>query len=106
MVDEELLSGLRVAISHNSSLEQAILSFINSGYNPKDVREAADILSQQQSQQAISAAAQQTLPKEKPKSSKKLIYILIILLAIIITSIIFLVIFWGDITNFISSLFS
>ena len=41
---EELLGGLKNAIERGSSLEKAVQSMINSGYNPKEVREAADLL--------------------------------------------------------------
>lgn len=45
MVNEEILGGLRNALERGSSFEQAVQSFINAGYNPDDVREAADYLS-------------------------------------------------------------
>ena len=41
---DEILSGLRAAIEHGSSLDKAIQSFINAGYNPAEVRQAASSL--------------------------------------------------------------
>jgi len=41
---DEILSGLRTAIEHGSSLDKAIQSFINAGYNPAEVRQAASSL--------------------------------------------------------------
>jgi len=38
---DEIVSGLRNAMSHGSSLEQAVASFVNAGYNPQEVQEAA-----------------------------------------------------------------
>jgi len=46
MVNEEILGGLRNALERGYSFEMAVRSFINAGYNPNDVREAADYLSQ------------------------------------------------------------
>ncbi|MBS3090907.1 hypothetical protein J4217_00480 [Candidatus Pacearchaeota archaeon] len=43
-MNEEILSGLRNAIERGSSLEQAIQSFINAGYNALEVRDAANSL--------------------------------------------------------------
>ena len=40
---EEIVAGLRNAMERGYSLEQAIQSFINAGYNPLDVREAANV---------------------------------------------------------------
>lgn len=45
MVNEEILGGLRNALERGSSIERAVQSFINAGYNPNDVSEAADYLS-------------------------------------------------------------
>jgi hypothetical protein len=46
MVNEEILGGLRNALERGYSFEQAVQSFINAGYNPNDVREAAAYMSQ------------------------------------------------------------
>lgn len=41
---EELEAGLKNAIERGSSLEEAVQSFINAGYNPVEVKEAANNL--------------------------------------------------------------
>ena len=42
---DEIISGLRNAMNHGSSLEQAVRSFINAGYNSQEVQESARIIS-------------------------------------------------------------
>ncbi len=44
-MNEEILSGLKNAKERGFSLEQAMQSFINAGYDAREVREAGDILS-------------------------------------------------------------
>ena len=48
MVNETILGGLRVAVSHKSSLKDAMQSFYNSGYNKEEVEEAAKIIFDEQ----------------------------------------------------------
>lgn len=43
---EEIIGGLKNALERGSSLDSAAQSFINAGYNPSDVNEAARALSQ------------------------------------------------------------
>jgi len=45
MIKDEIIGGLTNAMEHGSSLEQAIQSFINAGYNSQEVRAAAQQLS-------------------------------------------------------------
>ena len=59
---DEILSGLRAAIEHGSSLDQAIQSFINAGYNPAEVKQAASSLREG----ATPIIAQQRKPKSQP----------------------------------------
>ena len=42
---EDIVAGLRNALEHGASLEQAVQSFINAGYNAVEVRQAAQTLS-------------------------------------------------------------
>lgn len=42
---EDIVAGLRNALEHGASLEQAVQSFINAGYNAIEVRQAAQTLS-------------------------------------------------------------
>ncbi|MEK6855145.1 MAG: hypothetical protein AABX73_02900 [Nanoarchaeota archaeon] len=41
---DDIAAGLRGAISHGSSIEDAVQSFINSGYNPQEVKAAAQLI--------------------------------------------------------------
>ena len=41
----EILAGLKNAIDREQSMEQAVQSFINAGYNPQEVKEVARTLS-------------------------------------------------------------
>ncbi len=43
---EEIIGGLRNAVERGASLEQAVQSFISAGYNPIEVKQAAQSLSQ------------------------------------------------------------
>ncbi|MEI6731948.1 MAG: hypothetical protein WCK90_04690 [archaeon] len=45
MTKEEIAAGLRTAIEHGYSLENAAESFVNAGYNPNDVKDAKEIVS-------------------------------------------------------------
>ena len=45
MIDE-MASGLRNALERGSSIESAVESFINAGYNPDEVREAARMITE------------------------------------------------------------
>ena len=44
MVREDILGGLRVALSKGHSLQNAMQSFYNSGYKKEDIEEAARYL--------------------------------------------------------------
>lgn len=43
---EEIISGIRNAMERGSSLEQAMQSFVNAGYNPEDVKAAGNGISE------------------------------------------------------------
>ena len=47
MVREDLVGGLRSAMEHGESLQQAMQAFYNTGYNKQDIQEAARYLSSQ-----------------------------------------------------------
>jgi|SRR3989344_385992 len=120
---EEILSGLKIALERGSSLEKAMQSFINAGYNPSDVREAGEYIgsgsiltSPQSNQQNLSQTSNQipknypiniqspnnySLPSPTPntllpsekKDSRKLLIIFAIILFIIALILISLIIF-------------
>ena len=58
----DILSGLKSAIEHGYSLGQAVQSLLNSGYNPQDVKEAADTLQGKVSSVSPQVAPYQTNP--------------------------------------------
>ncbi len=45
MANEEIVSGLKNAIERGFSLDSAVRSFINAGYNPSEVQQAASMIS-------------------------------------------------------------
>ena len=100
---DEIIGGLRNAIERGSSLDEAVQSFINAGYNPVEVRESAKnmtmgasaILSPPQ----ISNSQPKSL-KSSPSASSVLIKIIIALLILIVISVGVMVFF----PNIISSI--
>ena len=40
MTKEDIRGGLRIALSHGSTLQEAMISFFNSGYLKKDIEDA------------------------------------------------------------------
>lgn len=63
----EFLAGLKSAMEHGSSMESAIQSFINAGYNPQEVTEAARYLSTGASN-LIYAPEENFIPENKNSS--------------------------------------
>lgn len=111
---DEIEAGLKNAVERGEKLEDAMASFINAGYNPAEVRQAASSLThgavsimnathfnfpkQERPEEPPSTHTQEIKPSQyslPKKSSKKtilliiLIIILILLIAGIITSIFF-----------------
>ena len=93
MTKEEILAGLKQAIERGESLEQAKQSFINAGYNTREVEEAAaslgGILTKLQTPtsqtQPNSKQELQQLHTEKPKKPKlKTITIILAILFVIL----------------------
>ena len=65
-MNDELTGAIRNALERGFSLEQAIQSLINAGYNPVEVKEAAKLFNQS----ASSISSSFTVvgpPEEKPK---------------------------------------
>jgi len=60
MVKEEIVEGLRLAVSKREPLEKAMASFYNAGYSKEDIEEAARILQAPQFQQFPSFSPQQS----------------------------------------------
>lgn len=57
MVNDEILSGLRMAVSKGELLHKAMMSFYNSGYNKDEIEEAARIIKNESSSTTPSYAA-------------------------------------------------
>ncbi len=113
MVNEAILGGLRIAMTHNFSLKDAMQSFYNSGYDKKEVEEAAQIIFREQQNKPVEVKqvvgkkiiqqkkfqAKPLKPKEiiqpKKPSSKKigLIILLVGILVILVGGLIFFIMF-------------
>lgn len=59
---EEIVEGLKNAIAHGASLDEAVKSFLAAGYSPNDVNEAALSLTSG----ALSLTSQQAQPLPSP----------------------------------------
>ena len=84
-MNEEILSGLRGAIERGFKLEESAQSFINSGYNPSEVKEAVSLISRGYSP-LPTALKEDTMSKEvsKQQSSSRIKWVLIILAIIVV----------------------
>ncbi len=60
MAKEEIVEGLRQAVSKGEPLEKAMASFYNAGYSKGDVEEAARVFQVPQFQQFVSSYPQQS----------------------------------------------
>jgi len=100
----EIYAGLKNALERGSSLEEAIQTFINAGYNPREVREAgkmisgevSDIVFQDQYQQSSIVEDKLLPPMPSPESptakrSKFAILAIIVVILILIVVASFLV---------------
>jgi len=121
MPKEEIIHGLKNAIERGSSLNAAKQSFINAGYDPREVEEAARFvgggtitqypqLSQhpQQAPQAPQAPQMQQSPQtkfQKPRKSKAGVIVLLIFLIILIAALVTSFIFREKILDFFTNLF-
>jgi transcriptional regulator of heat shock response len=64
MVNEDIIGGLRSALTRGYSLDEAVLSFLNAGYKQKEIEEASQILQSQITGTDISAQPIWTLEEE------------------------------------------
>ncbi len=97
MVNESILGGLRIAVSHKSTLKNAMQSFYNAGYKKEEIEEAGKIVFAEQ--QKITEQKPQTespkianIQKKSPKKTG-LIIMLAILVIILISGLVALFIF-------------
>ena len=90
MPREEIIGGLKNALERGNSLEKAVQSFINSGYNPQEVHAAATALSQGATAIIHSPegkGSEEELPEppaKKNKSKTKIILIIAIILFLLL----------------------
>jgi hypothetical protein len=98
---EEIIGGLKNAIERGEPMEKAVQSFVKAGYNPQEVRAAANALSQGATSiihaeekpaekpfpTPSSPLSPEGKPAEKKKSRRTLIIILIVILVLIIGAI-------------------
>ncbi len=67
MVNEEILGGLKLALSKGESLKQAMMSFYNAGYKKEEIEEAAKALQGQKiEKEPVQPVQQEKLKKQKP----------------------------------------
>ncbi|MBA7683891.1 hypothetical protein ES703_92277 [subsurface metagenome] len=67
MVNEEILGGLKLALSKGESLKQAMMSFYNAGYKKEEIEEAARASQGQKiEKEPIQPVQQAKLKKQKP----------------------------------------
>lgn len=111
-MNEEIKEGIRNAIEHGASLEQAVHSFVNAGYSMQEVQEAANSFSYGASSlihetKAISPVSASVpiappvrniasliyQPQEKQKKGKKAIIILIIVLILLLGGLLLSIVF-------------
>ena len=119
---DEVTAGLKNAIERGESIERATQSFINAGYNPVEVKQAADSLTR--GGISITNATKFNLPKpkenpepptsnpqiaqppttpQKKKTSKKTwILILIVTLLFITLGTLAAIFFWEDILYYLT----
>ena len=69
MVREDILGGLKLALSRGDSLQNAMQSFYNSGYKKEEIEEAARALHQQTIQQPPRQPPQQVMPQPSQQTT-------------------------------------
>lgn len=120
MENEHLIEGLKSAIIRGETLQQAMSSLYNAGYEKEEIENAARAL-QRQSQSLVSNPRGNTPPipfqpapsnippqkisgyGQKPKSNLKRV-IMIILLAILISILGLIFLFWSEVTTFLGKI--
>ena len=127
---DEIYYGIKNAIERGSSLEEAAQSFVNSGYNPEEVREAVSMISQGatnivQSVSNVPNSSEKSFPvdsktalqqptlagpnqtqkiKLSEKSNKGLIIFLIIILLVLVGGIITFLMFQNQIIEVLKNI--
>ena len=66
MVREDIVAGLKQAISKGESLRQAMMSFYKAGYKKEEIEEAARFLQSEQVQERMTMTYSETQENKKP----------------------------------------
>ncbi|MBA7668268.1 hypothetical protein ES703_76378 [subsurface metagenome] len=70
-MNEEILEGLKVALSKGESFRDAMMSFYNAGYKKEEIEDAARALQMQQSQQVQPTPTQPPIKQVQPVQQAK-----------------------------------
>ena len=70
MSKEDIKGGLRIALSHGSTLQEAMISFFNSGYLKKDIEDAASELDQLEKSQNHQIPQTNSIPVQKSTTQR------------------------------------
>lgn len=66
MVDQDIFGALKCAVARGQSLQQAMLSLYNAGYNKQDIEEAARALQSEPSSYSFQPQKQQPVTSQNP----------------------------------------
>jgi len=123
---EDIYGGLKNAMERGATLEQAINSFVNSGYNEAEVREAANNIGAVSSLTSVAPTPKsqvpsispqpkkfKSLPAQQPQVNKVIkkshrarkIVILVVILLILIGLLVFTIIFREKVVDLLTSFF-
>lgn len=71
MVREDILEGLKLAVSKGESLKHAMISFYNAGYTRAEIQEAAQALQQGHTVQTAQPQVQQPAAQTQPTTQEQ-----------------------------------
>jgi len=112
MVRNDILSGIKASVLKGETLQQAMMSFYNAGYQKQDIEDAARAL-QQENQKILEPTAEKKQIMQKvsdyagntKKKDGKIITFLLILLVFILITLLLAFLFREKVIEFLNSLF-
>jgi len=112
MVRNDILSGIKSSVLKGETLQQAMMSFYNAGYQKQDIEDAARAL-QQENQKILEPPAEKKQIIQKvsdyagntKKKDGKIITFLLILLVFILITLLLAFLFREKVIEFLNSLF-
>lgn len=112
MVRNDILSGIKASVLKGETLQQAMMSFYNAGYQKQDIEDAARAL-QQENQKILEPPAEKKQIMQKvsdyagntKKKDGKIITFLLILLVFILITLLLAFLFREKVIEFLNSLF-